>query len=125
MTKNEKIISNFIAKWNDVQTNNEVEFKSFVSDFKKAVKAVCEENGIDKSAIKFSVGHFYISGFIKTHDNASSPYVYFSVSDTRSPMKFSDFAGLMYRTAEHERDFTGGSNHWGGLADMAKFVLNQ
>jgi len=54
----------------------------------------------------FSVGHFYISGFFTVGEKI----FYFSLPDVRGfEFRFQD---LMYRTAKHYKDYTGGGNQW-------------
>lgn len=81
------------------------EFTDFVrvfkSDFKKELKL------IDATDIKFNKGHFYISGFF----TVGKQIYYFSLSDVRG-MEYVNNPTLMYRTAEHHKDWTGGSNRW-------------
>jgi len=76
--------------------------KTFRSEFTKELKSV----GATK--IKVSAGHFYISGFFTS---ASGQSYYFSLFDVRG-MEFVPTPKLMYRTAQHYRDFAGGSNQW-------------
>jgi len=76
--------------------------RTFRSEFTKELKSV----GATK--IEISAGHFYISGFFTS---ASGQIYYFSLPDVRG-MEFVSTPKLMYRTAQHYRDFTGGSNQW-------------
>lgn len=82
------------------------EFRSFVRDFKKALKNDTEK---DFDLVNFSKGHFECSGFLRSKENGRM--VYFSISDVRS---FPDdwFNNVLIRTAKNERDYTGGSNNY-------------
>jgi len=81
------------------------QFKIFVSEFKKEMKK--EMKIIDATNIEFSIGHFDITGFF---DYKGELY-YFSLSDIRGSNYNSTFS-LLYRTAKHRKDWTGGSNQW-------------
>ena len=90
------------------------QFKSFVSEFKKEFKK--EMTRVGATEIVFHVGHFDVSGFF----NKDGQLYYFSVGDIRGS-HYSGKTNLMYRTAQHLKDWTGGSNQWveigRGMAD--------
>lgn len=75
-------------------------YRTFKSEFTKELKS------IDATDIKFSRGHFYISGFYTIDGQAW----YFSLSDVRGMEYRID--RLMYRTADNYKDFRGGGNRW-------------
>ncbi len=89
------------------------EFRRFFFTFKREFKQELESIGATN--IVFSRGHFYISGFFTIGKQA----YYFNLGDVRG----SEYRmpNLMYRTAEHYKDYTGGSNRWveieKGMAD--------
>lgn len=78
-------------------------FDVFTKDFKKALQH--ELKSVSATGFTFSRGHFYISGFFKVKDQIW----YFSISDVRWT---NGTPQLLYRTAEHYRDFTGGANRY-------------
>jgi hypothetical protein len=80
------------------------EFKAFSSGFKSAMTKELKAVGATLEA--FSRGHFECSGFYKL---ANGRLGYFSTSDVRG-----SFSGnrLMFRSAAHLTDYTGGSNQW-------------
>lgn len=80
------------------------EFKHFYRTFKREFTKELKNAGATE--ITFSRGHFYVSGFFTIGNQAW----YFSLSDVRgSEIRIPN---LMYRTAEHYKDYTGGSNRW-------------
>lgn len=79
-----------------------LEFKSFATSFKNDFKK--ELKSVGATDIKFSVGHFYISGFYTLEGQA----YYFSISDVR----FFPEERLLYRTAKDYKDFSGGTNRY-------------
>lgn len=90
------------------------EFLEFAKDFKKYIKTNLPEGA---ELVSFSKGHFEVYGFIKREDK----YVYFSISDIRH---FSDgwYNDILIRTANDEKDYTGGSNSQTTLKDFKKNV---
>jgi hypothetical protein len=81
-------------------------YKTFKSEFTKELSTV------GATEIKFSRGHFYVSGFYTVNGQAW----YFSLSDVRG-MDYSlrnnpsgCSSKLLYRTAKNYSDYTGGSN---------------
>lgn len=61
----------------------------------------------DFTLISYNRGHFYFSAFIK--NNATGKLAYISCSDVRY---FSEewYNSLLIRTAQHDKDYTGGVN---------------
>lgn len=93
------------------------QFMAFASDWKSDVKKVLKDYCAE---IKFSVGHFYISGFARMHNGT---IIYFSISDVRF---FPDewYNHVLIRTATSFTDYTGGSNHCTTLKDMGEAWKN-
>lgn len=80
-------------------------YRTFKSEFTKELKS---QGATD---IVFSRGHFYVSGFCTINGQVW----YFSLSDVRG----AEFRmpQLMYRTAKHYKDFTGGQNRWADIKE--------
>lgn len=98
-----------IDKWLNVEfessTTKTEQFKTFAREYKACIKKLTSNQF---ELVGFSVGHFYISGFLKNKDN--DKLVYFSCSDVRFFVNgWHDF--MLIRTAEHDKDWTGGNNH--------------
>ena len=97
------------------------EFLTFVTIFRSEFKK--ELKSIGATDIRIGRGHFYISGFF-TIDGL---IWYFSLSDVRQ-MKYALECGydnlsskLMYRTAKHHQDYSGGQNRFAKIeTGMAK-----
>ncbi len=84
------------------------EFLKFFRTFKSELTKVLTEKGCNK--IEIGKGHFYVSGFFTA---PSGQVYYISLSDVRSFREDDNFYGsLMYRTAKHYKDYTGGSNQY-------------
>jgi len=90
------------------------DFGVFARIFKKFIKDNLPE---ESELIEFDRNHYYISGFIKRNDK----FVYFSISDVRHfPNEWTD--NILIRTAQHERDYTGGTNNYATLEGFKESV---
>jgi hypothetical protein len=110
-----KEITRLLDGWNTSGTNSKHDpaFKSFCIKFRNALTK--ELSKIGATDFKWNVGHYYISGFFTT---TSGQIYYFSLSDVRGTMRMGGMSHpLMYRTAQHHKDWTGGSNQWVNLED--------
>jgi hypothetical protein len=102
---------NFHFESSSIVTN---EFISFVKDLKKYIR---KELPHGSELVNWSVGHFYVSGFIKQ----GKKYVYFIIGDVR----FGDwFSGVLVRTATGPKDYTGGVNNFVNLDFFHQAVNN-
>ena len=82
----------------------------FGMDLKKALK-----NDLDAEYdLEISIGHFYISGFV--NKVGTDKYVYFSVEDLRD--MDNGFENVLFRSAENNKDYRGGSNHFCNLYEL-------
>lgn len=83
-------------------------YRTFKSEFTKELQT------IGATEIVFNRGHFYVSGFFTIDGQAW----YFNLPDVRDLGRGiylypnSCMAKLLYRTANHYKDFTGGSNRY-------------
>ncbi len=93
-----KIIQKYYPFSFEQGSTNSEEMKQFGKDFKNAFKK--ELTNIGATLEAFNVGHFYISGFYKRGEQLY--YFSWHNGDTN----------LMYRTAQHLKDFSGGTNNW-------------
>ena len=93
------------------------EFKSFSRAFKSDIKELTKN---DFDLISFSIGHFSVSGFLKAKIN--NKYIYFSISDVRS-FKNDWNKNILIRTAENDKDYSGGTNNFTTLKDLNKKSL--
>lgn len=84
------------------------EFLAAYRMFKKEFTKILQVRGCTK--IEIGKGHFYVSGFFTA---PTEQIWYFSCQDFRDPPK-----SIMYRTAQHYKDYTGGSNQWAALDNL-------
>lgn len=82
----------------------------FGMDLKKALK---NDLGTEYD-VEISIGHFYISGFV--NKVGTDKYVYFSVEDLRD--NDNRFGDVLFRSAENNKDYRGGSNHFCNLYEL-------
>lgn len=86
------------------------QFDEFFEDFKKSFTYQLKK--LKAKEIEFSKGHFYLSGFFKVGEQ----FYYFSIGDVRHGFDcVMQWDGnykvkMLIRTAEHNKDYTGGMN---------------
>ena len=84
------------------------QFKAFARDFRSFIKHNLPENS---RLVSFNIYHFFVSGYIERNKK----YVYFGLSDVRfSPKSWHN--DILIRTAEHDKDFSGGRNQTTSLS---------
>lgn len=112
-----------IEKWRgfDFESSSSLtpEFAAFARDYKKHITAILPAGA---SLAAFNRGHFYCSGFIQR----GAKFVYFSMSDVRY-QSGSWEKSILVRTAQHVKDYTGGSNNYADLenfTDRVERLLN-
>ena len=93
------------------------DFKSFNTKFKNVIKKLLPE-GFEIHY--WNRGHYYCSGVIKT---PKDKFIYISIPDVRY---FNDewITNILYRTMEHDKDWTGGPNHCTSLFTFTKDIKN-
>jgi hypothetical protein len=83
--------------------------------FSKQIKTHLVKTMTGYELINYSRGHFYFSAFMK--NNRTDKLVYVSCSDVRySPDGW--YNNLLVCTAQHDKDYTGGSNDWATLVGL-------
>jgi hypothetical protein len=90
------------------------EFKAFARDLKKYINKNLPPSS---KLVNWSVGHFYVSGFIQKGEQ----YVYFSVGDVRYCNWYDN---VLIRTAAHDKDYTGGQNNYTSIEFFGQSVQN-
>ena len=92
------------------------EFKSFSRKWRNFLTRMCNANGWELK--NFNSGHYYCSWFIKKEGK----FIYCSFSDVRHFSK-SWYQSILYRTAKHEKDYTGGSNWYSDLPSLENNLI--
>lgn len=117
MKNTDKLISN----WKDVEfessSGKTEQFKKFAREFKAAIK---EQTKDDFEVASYNVGHFEISGFLKSKTD-DSKFIYFGISDVRSFYN-QWMSKILIRTANNLKDFSGGHNNYNDLVSLGERV---
>ncbi len=90
------------------------EFKSFYRKETARIKKILAAKGCTE--IKFDMGFNYFTAFFTA---PSGQIYYLSCSDVRH----FGYERLMYRTAKHYKDYTGGTNQYIAVSDIADIRL--
>ena len=95
---------------------NSKEMRKFAADFQSAIRAFCKITNVE--LVRMSLGHYNVSGFIK--DTYENKYFYISYNVPRCEMPIniqacSPMDGVLYRTAESDKDYHGGYNRFSSL----------
>ncbi|MBA7624555.1 hypothetical protein ES703_31964 [subsurface metagenome] len=90
------------------------DFKAFSRLFKKFIKGSIPANS---ELVGFSSGHYDVSGFVQRGNR----FIYFSISDVRF-FKNKWATEILIRTAENEKDYTGGVNGYTALESFREDV---
>lgn len=102
-------VRNLIEGWNESGTNSKhsPRFQDFVRKFRSAFTR--ELKSVGATEIVVNQGHYYLFGFFTIGTQA----YYFSVGDIRWIFHCGGCKiPLLYRTAQHYKDWTGGMNHF-------------
>ena len=91
------------------------EYKSFQTKYKNYLKALAKEH--NGELVKFNPNHYEFSCFIKRNDK----YVYISISDVRY-FKNQWYSNILIRTAQHEKDYSGGRNCYARLEELGSMI---
>lgn len=105
--------------WSENRENHSDAFDQFVRDFRSYMKA--EGKRLRLTPLPFKANWFITSGFVL--NEKSGKMAYWSISDVRY-FKDEWYNHVLYRTAENEKDYTGGSNHFCELPDLMESIMD-
>lgn len=116
-------VKEFLAKWYDKEIEDwggetSPEYKNFQTNYRSVIKDFCKNIGME--LYSFSKNHYDFSAVIKS--NSSNQFYYVSISDVRY-WKNEWANNILYRTMEHEKDWTGGSNRYSTLENLPENLL--
>lgn len=108
-------INSFLKKWNHTTFEDwggviSPEYKEFQNNYKSVIKDFCKE--INMELVSFNGKHYEFSAVLRSF--ATNKYYYISISDVRY-WRDDWNESILYRTMEHEKDWTGGMNHYSNL----------
>lgn len=104
-------------EYKELKTN--FEYTDFQRNYKSVLKEIGKEIGFELHS--FSQNHYDFSAVMKSI--SSKQFYYISISDVRY-FKNEWANNILYRTMQHERDCTGGSNRYSTLENLAKNLSN-
>lgn len=93
------------------------DYKQFQTKYVNYLRSLCKQNGWE--LVNVGRNHYEFTAFIKS-DNR---YVYFSISDVRY-WQNEWYKRILIRTANNEKDYTGGNNNYTSLPNLQSAVGN-
>jgi len=112
-----------IEDWKNVEFQSSSglteEFAAFAKMYRTYINKMAKKEGLQ--LVSWNRGHFYCSGFLKNANTGK--LAYFSCSDVRF-LSREWLNNILIRTAQHDKDYTGGQNNFCSLDNMAKSALN-
>lgn len=101
-------MQNFLKAYNDMKfistCGKSSQYVECARDFKKVIKKIF---GTEYN-VELNIGHFDFYGFISKNDK----YCYFNIGDLRGECGKDSFNNVLYRSANGNKDFSGGSNNF-------------
>lgn len=116
-------IKEFLKKWYDKEIEDwsgetSPEYKNFQTNYRSVLKELGNSIGFELHS--FSKNHYDFSAVMKS--NITNQFYYISISDVRC-WKNEWANNILYRTMEHEKDWTGGSNRYSTLENLSENLL--
>lgn len=93
------------------------DYKQFQTKYVNYLRSLCKQNGWE--LVNVGRNHYEFTAFIKR----DSRYVYFSISDVRY-WQNEWYKHILIRTANNEKDYTGGYNNYTSLPSLQIAVGN-
>ena len=120
MNKLSKLINQYYNhKFDEDWGYNSRDYISFQTKYKNVLKEIGNECGVE--LYSFNGGYYEFSCVMKS--KYTNRFYYVSICDVRTwKNEWAD--NVLYRTMEHDKDWTGGSNHFCKLEDLGH-SLNQ
>lgn len=113
-----------LRKWLDVNIEDwggvtSDEYKEFVKNYRSVLKNIGKQIGFELHSLNNH--HYDFSAVMKS--NTTNQFYYISISDVRY-FKNEWAENILYRTMEHDHDWTGGSNRYSLLENLSKDLLD-
>lgn len=126
-------VKDFLKKWYDKEITDwgasttpeyagwktEFEYTDFQRNYRSVLKEMGKEIGFELHL--FNKNHYEFSAVMKS--NKTNQFYYISISDVRY-FKNEWANNILYRTMEHDHDWTGGSNRYSKLENLTENLLN-
>jgi len=121
-TRKESAQHGGIEKWLgftfESSSNKTQEYMAFVKDYRREMKT--KLTGAFEMLPKTSDAHFEASGFVK--NIKTGKLAYWSISDIRN-WRDDWYKNILIRTAQHDKDWTGGTNNYTDWPNMLERLL--
>ncbi len=117
-------VKEFLNTWFDREIEDwggttSQEYKNFQRNYRSVLKEIGKNIGFELHS--FNKNHYDFSVVMKS--NMTNQFYYLSISDVRY-WKNEWANNILYRTMEHEKDWTGGSNRYSTLENLSENLLN-
>lgn len=116
--------NNFLKKWynkriEDYGAETSPEYRQFQKEYRGVLKEIGKENNMNLHS--FNKNHYEFSAVMQS--NKTNKFYYISIPDVR--YSNNEWANnILYRTMEHERDWTGGRNLYSSLENLSQELSN-
>ena len=117
-------VKSFLNTWldrdiEDWGSTTSQEYKDFQRSYRNVLKEIGKNIGFELHS--FSKNHYNFSAVMKS--NTTNQFYYISISDVRY-FKNEWANNILYRTMEHDHDWTGGSNRYSSLENLSENLVN-
>ena len=117
-------VKSFLNTWldrdiEDWGSTTSQEYKDFQKSYRNVLKEIGKNIGFELHS--FSKNHYDFSAVMKS--NTTNQFYYISISDVRY-FKNEWANNILYRTMEHNHDWTGGSNRYSSLENLSENLVN-
>lgn len=117
-------VKSFLNTWldrdiEDWGSTTSQEYKDFQRSYRNVLKEIGKNIGFELHS--FSKNHYDFSAVMKS--NTTNQFYYISISDVRY-FKNEWANNILYRTMEHDHDWTGGSNRYSSLENLSENLVN-
>lgn len=117
-------VKEFLNTWLDREIEDwggttSQEYKNFQRNYRSVLKEIGKNIGLELHS--FNKNHYDFSAVMKS--NITNQFYYISISDVRY-WKNEWANKILYRTMEHDHDWTGGSNRYSTLENLSKNLLD-
>lgn len=116
-------VKSFMDKWYDNNFydgggSTTKEYSNFQQNYRSVLKEIGSDIGFE--LYSFSKNHYEFSAVMQSI--ISKQFYYISISDVRYwKNEWADY--ILYRTMEHEKDWTGRSNQYSSLNDLSENLI--
>lgn len=117
-------VEKFLSKWYDKTIKDgcveiSPEYRNFQTNYRSVIKELCNDIGMELHS--FSKNHYEFSAVVKS--NTTNQFYYISISDVRY-WKNEWANNILYRTMKDDKDWSGGTNRYSTLQELAENLLN-